>query len=125
MDYKNTSTVTTALQGVDVLVSALGTEGVDEVRETIIKASVEAGVKVYFPSEFGTNHYQISYQHPLFEGKHDHFVKAKEQGLNPIRMLVGHIMECSFGKWFGLDTEAGVWTVVGDGTVPSGSTFFK
>lgn len=117
MDYTNVSTVTAALNGVDVVVSALGTrdEGITNVKATLLDALVAAKVKVYFPSEFGTNFYKFTnYKHPTFEAKEKHFLQAKERNLNPIRLLTGCILECTFGAWCGLDCVSGVWTVVGN-----------
>lgn len=117
MNYTNVSNVATALNGVDVVVSTLGTrdEAIDNVKATLLDALEAAKVKIYFPSEFGTNHYKITnYKHPTFEAKKKHFLQAKERGLNPIRMLTGGIMEFTFGKWCGLDCVSGVWTVVRD-----------
>ncbi|ODN00923.1 Isoflavone reductase-like protein [Orchesella cincta] len=116
VDYKQVSSVTTALNGVDAVVSTLGTgEGIEDVKTILLDALVAAKVKLYFPSEFGTNHYKfLNYNHPLFEGKRKHFKQAKERGLNTIRILTGDIMEATFGKWFGLDCVSGVWTLVGN-----------
>ncbi|CAL8114290.1 unnamed protein product [Orchesella dallaii] len=116
VDYSDISTVTAALKGVDAVVSTLGSgEGIEKVKTTLLDALVATKVKLYFPSEFGTNHYKYpNYDHPAFEGKRKHFLKAKELGLNPIRMLTGCIMEFTFGKWFGFDCISGVWTVVGN-----------
>ena len=41
-----------ALKGVDVLVSVVGSASVEE-KNTYAEAALEAGVAVYFPSEFG------------------------------------------------------------------------
>ncbi|CAL8114292.1 unnamed protein product [Orchesella dallaii] len=127
IDYANVSTVTAALKGVDAVVSTLGPggEGIENVKTTLIDALVAAKVKLYFPSEFGTNHYKYTnYSHPLFDGKRMHFKQAKERGLNPIRMLTGCIMEFAFGKQrFGIDCISGVWTVVGNGAdIPCATT---
>lgn len=101
----------------DIVVSTLGTnqEGIENVKNSLLDALVKAKVKVYFPSEFGTNHYKTKYDHPLFVGKRTHFEEAKNRGLHPIRMLIGDIMESSFGKWFGLDCNSKIWTTVGIG----------
>ncbi|ODN00925.1 Isoflavone reductase-like protein [Orchesella cincta] len=113
VDYKQVSSVTTALNGVDVVVSTLGLgEGVEDVRTQLLDALVAAKVKLYFPSEYGANHYKfLNYNHPLFEGKRKHFKQAKERGLNTIRMLTGGIMESIFGK---LDCVSGVLTLAGN-----------
>lgn len=117
VDYTNVSSVAAALNGVDVAVSALGTlgEGVDNIFKTLLDALVAAKVKIYFPSEFGTDHYKyLNYKHPNFERKRKHFQQAKELGLNPIRIQTGPFLEIMFGKWSGLDNVSGVWTVVGN-----------
>ncbi|ODN00922.1 Isoflavone reductase P3 [Orchesella cincta] len=126
VDYTDVSSVTTALSGVDAVVSTLGSggEGIDNVKTTLLDALVAAKVKLYFPSEFGTNHYKyLDYKHPAFEGKRKHFAQAKERGLTTIRMLTGCIMEFTFGKWFGFDCVSGVWTVVGNAAdIPCATT---
>lgn len=46
------ATLTNSLRGVDIVVNILGS-GAEDVKETLLEAAINAGVKVYFPSEFG------------------------------------------------------------------------
>ncbi len=53
-DTEDAAALKTALQGVDVLVNALASrEAAAPGMDILAKAAIDAGVKVYFPSEFG------------------------------------------------------------------------
>lgn len=101
--------------------STLGTHGenLKESRLAILGALELANVKIYFPSEFGGNHYKRTKRiHPDFEGKKEHFRQAQEKGIKTIGILCSLIMESSFSAWLGLDNQKEVWTLVGNGEVP-------
>jgi uncharacterized protein YbjT (DUF2867 family) len=122
VDFANVSTLVEAFTGVDVVVSCLGTkgEGVKASKNAILDALVQAGVKVYFPSEFGTNHYSRvkNYEHEVFEEKKKHFSEAQSKGIKTVAILCSDIMESTFGPWFGFDNKAEVWKIIGSGNVP-------
>ncbi|OXA60691.1 isoflavone reductase-like protein [Folsomia candida] len=121
VDFTATPTLVAAFTGIDIVVSTLGTgPGTKESKLAILDALAASKVKIYFPSEFGTNHYDRckNYQHDVFEAKKDHFRQAQAKGIKTIALLCSLIMESSFGKWFGLDTAAEVWTLVGKGETP-------
>ena len=53
-DADDTGTMKTALKGVDVLVNALASrEEAAPGMDILAKTAIDAGVRVYFPSEFG------------------------------------------------------------------------
>ena len=52
VDYKSTSSITQALNGVDAVVSTLGAPGLGD-QMNLINAAFEAGVQRFVPSEFG------------------------------------------------------------------------
>lgn len=51
-----------ALEGVDVLVNTIGASG-HEFKEKLLRAFPSTGVQVYFPSEFGVDHYVHDFPH--------------------------------------------------------------
>jgi hypothetical protein len=109
VDFNEKASLETVLKGTDIVISLLGTgPGSPEINEKLVDAMVDAGIKRFLPSEFGTNHYKIKeeYNHPVFNSKKVVFQNAKAKGLNPIRILCCDILEASFGKWFGLDCGA-------------------
>jgi hypothetical protein len=97
-------------------------------------------VKVYVPSEWGTDHLHVRYQHPMFASKQDHQSYAQSLGLRCIAIYTGMIMETSFCKWFGnkinyqsgnflhtyrmigFDTKNRTWNIVGTGERPVAMT---
>lgn len=64
----------------------------------------EAGIKVYVPSEYGTDHTRIPDQHqrhPMFASKQEHHAKSDKLGMKTIAIYTGLIMETTFTKWLG------------------------
>jgi len=123
VDYSSVPSLVTALTGIDIVISCMGTgDGVEESKTNLLDALVQVGVKVYFPSEFGTNHYtrvpcNLS-THPIFAKKKEHFEASKQKGIKTIAILCSDIMESTFGPWFGLNNTTEVWNLVGTGNVP-------
>jgi len=88
-------------------------------KDTLLDAIAGAAVKVYIPSEFGTNHYITNYRdNPTFAPKAHHFEDAKAKGLKVVGIFTSLIMEQSFIKWLGFDNDKEVWDTVGAGDVP-------
>jgi uncharacterized protein YbjT (DUF2867 family) len=62
VDYTRKESIVKGLRNVDVLISAMGTgPGTVDARRLLLEAMAMVGVDVYFPSEFGTNHYSPRY----------------------------------------------------------------
>ncbi|KAL2192615.1 hypothetical protein P885DRAFT_81991 [Corynascus similis CBS 632.67] len=59
VDYSSRESLVAALNGIDAVVSAIGTRSVDD-QKGIIDAAVEAGVRFFIPSQFG-----LADTHPL------------------------------------------------------------
>ncbi|KAH8928559.1 hypothetical protein BT69DRAFT_1277049 [Atractiella rhizophila] len=98
----------------------MGTKGDWEANKTaLVEAAAKAGVKVYIPSEFGTDHLsffrQTGITHPLFISKQKHMQHAKELGLQVHAVYIALIMEMAFSRWFGVDTQKRKWSLVGTG----------
>jgi hypothetical protein len=99
----------------------MGLQGADwkQNKDALLKAMVGAGVKVYIPSEFGTNHYISNYSdNATFAPKAHHFEEAKASGLKVVGIFTSLMMEQTFIKWLGFDNEKEVWNIVGPGDVP-------
>ncbi|KXJ93683.1 isoflavone reductase family protein-like protein CipA [Microdochium bolleyi] len=54
VDYTSVSSLTSALQGIDAVVSAAGNEGIPG-QKVLIDAAIAAGVRRFLPSEFGSD----------------------------------------------------------------------
>ncbi|KAA8642792.1 uncharacterized protein ATNIH1004_009544 [Aspergillus tanneri] len=104
------------LEGVDVVISCMGTSGnYKENKKELVDACAEAKVKIYLPSEWGTDHRQTHYHHPMFTSKQEHHSYAEKLGLKTIALYTGLIMETSFCKWLGFDTKDRTWNIVESG----------
>ncbi|KAK4701942.1 hypothetical protein P7C70_g4287, partial [Phenoliferia sp. Uapishka_3] len=114
VDYSNTGTLDGALEGVGILVSAMGMGkeagiGSYEVNKgKLIEAAARMNVKVYVPSEFGTDHNTEAAKgigSVMFDGKQVHHAKAESLGLRVIAMYTGLLLEISFSAWLGIDSS--------------------
>jgi uncharacterized protein YbjT (DUF2867 family) len=57
VDYSDKNALTKALVGQDVIISTVGGEGLfDNFGTTLVEAAIDAGVKWFIPSEFGTDY---------------------------------------------------------------------
>ncbi|KAG8979551.1 hypothetical protein FRB94_011296 [Tulasnella sp. JGI-2019a] len=102
------------LKGVDVLVNTLGLTVSSEVSDSLFEAAIAAGVKVYFPSEYG-----IIQNHAWFHEITRHVAAARNAGakrLKVIQLLTGMFTEWVFAPYVGFDTKGGVYTSLGLGT---------
>ncbi|KZT30160.1 NAD-binding protein [Neolentinus lepideus HHB14362 ss-1] len=123
----NTSEVDIArtLEGVqaDILVSTLGINDA-EAANKLARAAVKAGVKVYFPSEFGANHWKndfTEFEHEEWLHKKSHVSYIKKFAKDKMRVVSvynGMLLEDTLGPWFGFDTSGGTYTFVGPRTTP-------
>ncbi|KEP48729.1 isoflavone reductase-like protein [Rhizoctonia solani 123E] len=83
ISYDDDDGLVEALDGTDVLVSAVGAAGLVSAQIPLVKASKRAGVKVFFPSEYGGKFPDTP--SPL-SAKSDVVKAAREQGL-PVATL--------------------------------------
>ncbi|KDQ52019.1 hypothetical protein JAAARDRAFT_40622 [Jaapia argillacea MUCL 33604] len=114
-----------ALTEVDIVISALPGKCPVSVRDELFDVALEAGVRVYFPSEFGIDHRLndfANWDHPLWISKRAHAERCREKAgdrMNVVSVYCGLFLEDSIGPWFGFDTASHLYTSVG----PS-STYF-
>lgn len=100
----------------------MGLQGNDwkQNKDTLLEAIAAAGVKVYIPSEFGTNHYITNYtDNETFAPKAHHFEDAKsKKDLKVVGIFTSLMMEQAFIRWLGFDNDKEEWEIVGPGDVP-------
>ncbi|KAG8964442.1 hypothetical protein FRC05_003816 [Tulasnella sp. 425] len=112
------------LQGVDVFISLIGGVTNLDYMNNYAKAAVDAGVKVYIPSEYGIDHRgNNDFHHELFDDKeaHYHYTSSISGGkVKIVSLYVGLFLEDTFGlgATVGLDTKNGVYTSLGPADTP-------
>ncbi|KAG9046509.1 hypothetical protein FS837_004259 [Tulasnella sp. UAMH 9824] len=112
------------LKGVDVFISLVGGATDLDYMNKYAKAAVDAGVKVYIPSEFGIDHRgDNDFHHELFDDKeaHYHYASSVSGGkVKIVSLYVGLFLEDTFGlgETLGLDIKNGVYTSFGPAETP-------
>ncbi|KAK8927899.1 hypothetical protein H634G_05532 [Metarhizium anisopliae BRIP 53293] len=103
-----------SLQGVDVLISVVGPSG-HAFKEKLLRSLPATSVSLYFPSEFGVNHYIHDFPHEEWDTKKRHFELAKQliPNIRRCRVYAGLLLEDSIGPWFGFNTKDGRYEAVG------------
>lgn len=103
-----------ALQGVQVLVNTVGPAG-HSFKEKLLQALPHTEVQIYFPSEFGVDHYVHDFPHLEWDQKKKHFSLCQEliPDMKVCRVFCGLFLEDSIGPWFGFDTKNGKYESVG------------
>jgi len=99
----------------------MGLQGEDwkQNKDTLLEAVAKSGVKVYIPSEFGTNHEITNYaDNATFAPKAHHFHDAVAKIPKVVGIYTSLMMEQTFIKWLGFDNDKEVWEIVGKGDVP-------
>ncbi|KAH9203551.1 isoflavone reductase family protein [Leptodontidium sp. 2 PMI_412] len=119
----NEENMASSLEGVDVLVNALASKG-HHYKLKIIEALPTSSVKLYFPSEFGVDHYGHMFPQEMWDTKKDMYRAVQKAAPNTKVCLVfiGLFLELSFGPWFGFDTKNARYTCVGSATTPASYT---
>lgn len=108
-----------ALRGVQILVNTIGSSG-HSFKEKLLNALPHTNVQVYFPSEFGVDHYVHDFSHLEWDAKKKHFAVAQKLIPNKkiCRVFCGLFIEDSIGPWFGFDTKTGRYESVGPANSP-------
>lgn len=108
-----------ALKGVDILVNTIGASG-HAFKEKLLRALPHTNVQVYFPSEFGVDHYVHDFPHLEWDQKKRHIELAREliPNVKVCRVFCGLFLEDSIGPWFGFDTKHGRYESVGSAKTP-------
>lgn len=104
-----------AIADVNIVVDVIGPAG-HQFKEKLIRAiSTSSNVQIYFPSEFGVDHYIHDFPHREWDQKKQHFQLATRVISNAriCRVFCGLFLEESIGPWFGFDTREGKYESVG------------
>ncbi|KAM0328014.1 hypothetical protein ACHAQA_005413 [Verticillium albo-atrum] len=105
----------TALQDVDVLINTVGPSG-HHFKEKLLRCLPSTSVKLYFPSEFGVDHYVHDFRHEEWDAKKEHFQLSQEliPRIQVCRVYAGLFLEDSIGPWFGFDTKHNKYEAIGN-----------
>ncbi|BGP19585.1 hypothetical protein JCM10213_009322 [Rhodosporidiobolus nylandii] len=119
--YAEEASLEAALKDADVLVSAMGAsetkEGkYEDNKSKLLEAAVKAGIKVYVPSEWGTDHNgenNALVQSPMFENKQHHHEEAQKRGLKVLSFYNGLLLQIAFTEWLGtpVTSPSPTWTI--------------
>ncbi|CAI7607297.1 unnamed protein product [Penicillium pancosmium] len=103
-----------ALEGVQVLVNTVGPSG-HSFKEKLLQALPQTEVQIYFPSEFGVDHYVHDFAHLEWDQKKKHFAMCQQliPDMKVCRLFCGLFLEDSIGPWFGFDTKNGKYESIG------------
>jgi hypothetical protein len=97
--------------------SSIGPAGA-QFRNSLLTSLKDSNVKLYFPSEFGVDHYNHDFPHEEWDAKKHHLARFFELNIDLkmhiCRVFPGLLLEDSIGPWFGFDTTNGVYDAVGD-----------
>ncbi|KAG8899150.1 hypothetical protein FRC01_010644 [Tulasnella sp. 417] len=108
-----------ALRGTDVFISVIGGATALDYMNNYAKEAVEAGVKVYIPSEYGIDHrVKTDVHHEIFDNKEAHHRYASSISGGKVKIVslyVGGFLEDIFrlGAILGIDTKNAVYTSFG------------
>lgn len=115
----NETNLEEALQGIQILVNTIGPAGHDFTTK-IAAVPLQTNIRVYFPSEFGVDHYGHDFAHLEWHEKKKHLANAQRvvPHMKICRVFCGLFLEDRIGPWFGLDTQDGKYTSVGSFRTP-------
>ena len=86
-------------------------------KETLLRSLPQTCVRLYFPSEFGVNHYVHDFAHDEWDAKKHHFRLAEEllapADIRVCRVYADLFLEDSVGPWFGFSTRSSRYEAVG------------
>jgi len=133
-DPMNASSIEGKLNGIDVVISAVNNEALYQGQLNLVAEAKKAGVKRFYPSEFGIDLTQtdIPIEAKFFGAKFAVIKAIEDAGLEYTRMFVGFFPETTFqpSTWLGFDISSGQPTIPGDGdqkiswtTIPDAARF--
>ena len=114
ISYEDEDNIIKALQGVDVLVSAVAGDAILSAQVPLIKAAKSAGVHLFFPSAYGSD-FEDDNPSPVFQAKKQVLKIAKEQGLPTAVLNTGGFPEYCLIPPFGFSFAEKKVTIWGDG----------
>lgn len=128
-DYKSAESLTAALKGQDVVFSIVGGSALGD-QKPIIDAAIAAGVKRFFPSEYGSNvpDPRVRAIVPVFEAKKGavDYLKSKEDVIEWTSLITGPFFDWGLKVGFvlGLNRKDKKATIINSGnTTFTSSTF--
>ncbi|KDN46571.1 hypothetical protein RSAG8_04224, partial [Rhizoctonia solani AG-8 WAC10335] len=119
VSYDDESSIVKALQGVDVLISTVAGAALVSAQVPLIKAAKAAGVKLFFPSEYGSIFEAASNPSPVIQSKKTVIKTAQEVGLPFAALSNGGFPEYCFIPPLGYNFAEKKVTIWGDGNAKS------
>lgn len=119
VDYTSPKSLEAALEGVQVVISALNAQGL-ALQPALADAAKRANVELFVPSEFG-NPTEGVISGPL-KGKADFAAYLKEIGIPSLRVFTGPFPDFLLVPFTGFDFAKGTAKWVGKGDTPIGFT---
>ncbi|CAE6511999.1 unnamed protein product [Rhizoctonia solani] len=113
VSYDDEASLIKALDGADVLVSTVAAAGVTSAQIPLVKASKHAGVKVFFPSEYGGKFEETP--SPLLQAKKAVLQAARDHGLPVATLNNGPFPEYLFIPPLGFSFSKKEVTIWGEG----------
>ncbi|TFK48166.1 NAD-binding protein [Heliocybe sulcata] len=116
VDYSSPSSLASALEGTDVVVSTVTDEGVDGPQNALAEAAKQVGVKLFIPSEFGNP--TEGNTEGIWGVKNRLHRKLEEFGLPYALFYTGTFADWFFQPFFGWDFANGKVFIRGRGDAP-------
>ncbi|RKP10689.1 hypothetical protein THASP1DRAFT_4654, partial [Thamnocephalis sphaerospora] len=120
-DYHDHDGLVQALQGFDVVLSALSLNSLLEPQLALVRAAKQAGVRRFVPSEFGLD--SAATTTPLKDASRQVQQAIREAGLEPTYYYNGIFYEFTISPFFGLDVASGKASIIGSGDAPFSITY--
>ncbi|CCM05455.1 uncharacterized protein FIBRA_07675 [Fibroporia radiculosa] len=121
------SSFTQAFQGVDVVVN-VSSRAPNEYHNALFEAALKSSVKVYFPSEFGSD-YRLNdfpgWDDVTWTEKREHVDASRALSKGKVKIIAvatGLFLETALGPWLGFDTANLTYTSVGSPDVKTAVT---
>lgn len=116
------------LKGIDVVINAWGFMVPGDIKNALVKATVDAGVKVYFPSEFGVDPHTLDAEAKMFGSKVSQVNYAREVGKGALKVIeiynggfLGQIAQ--YAPAIGIDIPNKTLTSLGQGSATARISF--
>ncbi|KAH7343354.1 hypothetical protein B0J17DRAFT_713536 [Rhizoctonia solani] len=113
ISYDDEASLVKALDGADVLISAVAAEGLISAQIPLVKAAKKAGIKVFFPSEYGGEF--PATQSPVLQAKKVVVQAARDHGLPVATLNNGPFPEYIFIPPLGFSFADKKVTIWGEG----------
>ncbi|KAG8749506.1 hypothetical protein FRC12_013385 [Ceratobasidium sp. 428] len=122
ISYEDEASIIKALEGVDTVVATVAGTALVSAQVPLIKAAKKAGVKLYFPSEYGSEFEGDSNPSPVIQAKKTVLKTAKEVGLPVAAVSNGGFPEYCFIPPIGYAFAEKKVTIWGDGNAKNSWT---